>query len=122
MQKRRAIALSDYIGRTDSLVFDFEFSISKGQLLFARSVGMKGIFLDPAGGIENRSAFVGLFLDFRIHTKQIDCVHPCPCGNFIEPQKDCTCAPADVIKCQKRTARDIQNNRFSNGRIKRYCS
>jgi hypothetical protein len=121
MQKRRAIALSDYIGRTDSLVFDFEFSISKGQLLFARSVGMKGIFLDPAGGIENRSAFVGLFLDFRIHTKQIDCVHPCSFGNFIEPQKDCTCAPADVIKCQKRTARDIQNKRFSNGRIKRYC-
>ena len=31
-----------------------------------------------------------------------DCVHPCPCGNFSDPQKECRCAPAVVTKYQKR--------------------
>ena len=31
-----------------------------------------------------------------------DCVHPCPCGNFGDPQKACGCAPAVVTKYQKR--------------------
>ena len=31
-----------------------------------------------------------------------DCVHPCPCGWFSDPQKACTCAPAVVTKYQKR--------------------
>ena len=32
----------------------------------------------------------------------VDCVHPCPCGCFSDPQKVCTCAPATVTKYQKR--------------------
>ena len=31
-----------------------------------------------------------------------DCVYPCPCGYFSDPQKPCTCAPAVVTKYQKR--------------------
>jgi magnesium chelatase family protein len=31
-----------------------------------------------------------------------DCVYPCPCGNFGDPQKACGCAPAVVTKYQKR--------------------
>ena len=31
-----------------------------------------------------------------------DCVYPCPCGSFSDPQKACTCAPAVVTKYQKR--------------------
>src|SRR5512139_3974124 len=31
-----------------------------------------------------------------------NCVHPCPCGIFLEAQKPCTCAPAVVTKYQKR--------------------
>jgi len=31
-----------------------------------------------------------------------DCVHPCPCGWFLDPQKACGCAPAVVTKYQKR--------------------
>jgi len=31
-----------------------------------------------------------------------DCVHPCPCGYWNDPQKACTCAPAVVTKYQKR--------------------
>ena len=31
-----------------------------------------------------------------------DCVHPCPCGYFSDPQKACTCAPTVVTKYQKR--------------------
>ena len=32
----------------------------------------------------------------------VDCVHPCPCGCFSDPQKVCTYAPATVTKYQKR--------------------
>jgi magnesium chelatase family protein len=35
------------------------------------------------------------------------CVHPCPCGNYLEPQKPCTCAPAVVTKYQKRISGPI---------------
>jgi len=31
-----------------------------------------------------------------------NCVYPCPCGYFSDPQKPCTCAPAVVTKYQKR--------------------
>jgi magnesium chelatase family protein len=31
-----------------------------------------------------------------------DCVHPCPCGWFLDTQKACTCAPAVVTRYQKR--------------------
>src|SRR5690606_21989827 len=31
-----------------------------------------------------------------------DCVHPCPCGWYLDSQKACTCAPAVVTKYQKR--------------------
>ena len=31
-----------------------------------------------------------------------DCVYPCPCGYFSDPQKPCTCAPAVVTRYQKR--------------------
>ena len=31
-----------------------------------------------------------------------DCVYPCPCGNFGDPQRACGCAPAVVTKYQKR--------------------
>ena len=31
-----------------------------------------------------------------------DCVYPCPCGNWGDPQKACTCAPAVVTRYQKR--------------------
>ena len=30
-----------------------------------------------------------------------DCVYPCPCGFFSDPQKPCTCAAAVVTKYQK---------------------
>ncbi len=30
-----------------------------------------------------------------------DCVHPCPCGYYGDPQKPCTCAQALVTKYQK---------------------
>jgi magnesium chelatase family protein len=29
-------------------------------------------------------------------------MNPCPCGNYLEAQKPCTCAPAVVTKYQKR--------------------
>src|SRR5258706_8412875 len=32
----------------------------------------------------------------------LNCVHPCPCGNWGDPQKACGCAPAVVTKYQKR--------------------
>ena len=31
-----------------------------------------------------------------------NCVYPCPCGNYGDPQKACGCAPAVVTKYQKR--------------------
>jgi len=31
-----------------------------------------------------------------------DCVYPCPCGFYLDPQKACGCAPAVVTKYQKR--------------------
>ncbi len=31
-----------------------------------------------------------------------NCVHPCPCGYYGDPQKPCTCAQAMVTKYQKR--------------------
>jgi magnesium chelatase family protein len=37
----------------------------------------------------------------------INCVHPCPCGNFNDTQKPCTCAPAVVTKYQKRISEPI---------------
>ena len=36
-----------------------------------------------------------------------DCVHPCPCGWFLDTQKACTCAPAVVTKYQKRISRPL---------------
>ena len=36
-----------------------------------------------------------------------DCVYPCPCGNFGDPQKACGCAPAVVTKYQKRISSPI---------------
>jgi magnesium chelatase family protein len=36
-----------------------------------------------------------------------NCVHPCPCGNFLEAQKPCACAPAVVTKYQKRISGPI---------------
>jgi magnesium chelatase family protein len=36
-----------------------------------------------------------------------NCVHPCPCGNFNDAQKPCTCAPAVVTKYQKRISGPI---------------
>jgi magnesium chelatase family protein len=36
-----------------------------------------------------------------------DCVHPCSCGNYLESQKPCTCAPAVVTKYQKRISGPI---------------
>ena len=35
-----------------------------------------------------------------------DCVYPCPCGWFLDPQKACTCASAVVTKYQKRISGD----------------
>jgi magnesium chelatase family protein len=34
-------------------------------------------------------------------------VHPCPCGNFNDTQKPCTCAAAVVTKYQKRISGPI---------------
>ena len=34
-------------------------------------------------------------------------MHPCPCGNFGNAQKACTCAPAVVTKYQKRISGPI---------------
>jgi magnesium chelatase family protein len=41
------------------------------------------------------------------YQKWFDCVHPCPCGNYLETQKPCTCAPAVVTKYQKRISGPI---------------
>ena len=34
-------------------------------------------------------------------------MNPCPCGNYLETQKPCTCAPAVVTKYQKRISGPI---------------
>jgi magnesium chelatase family protein len=36
-----------------------------------------------------------------------NCVYPCPCGNYLEAQKPCTCAPAVVTKYQKQISGPI---------------
>jgi len=36
-----------------------------------------------------------------------NCVHPCPCGNYLETQKPCTFASAGVTKYQKRISGPI---------------
>ncbi len=51
----------------------------------------------------SRSCFY-LLLGMR---NMFDCIHPCPCGNYLEPQKTCTCAPAVVTKYQKRISGPI---------------
>ena len=38
-----------------------------------------------------------------------DCVYPCPCGNFGDPQKACGCAPAVVTKYQKRISGPLRD-------------
>jgi len=45
-----------------------------------------------------------LFLSntFFVTSQSIAAMYPCPCGNFYDPQKACTCAPAVVTKYQKR--------------------
>ena len=41
------------------------------------------------------------------YQKQLNCVHPCPCGFWNHPQKPCTCASAVVSKYQKRISGPI---------------
>jgi magnesium chelatase family protein len=46
-------------------------------------------------------------LTFSANFQLIAAMNPCPCGNYLEPQKPCTCAPAVVTKYQKRISGPI---------------
>lgn len=44
---------------------------------------------------------------FIVKQNMSDCVYPCPCGWYFDPQKVCGCAPADVTKYQKRISEPL---------------
>jgi magnesium chelatase subunit ChlI-like protein len=69
-----------------------------------RVMGLRGEkhFQNYSGSAPTLETVMPFFRFSSLAKNTSDCVHPCLCGNFGDPQKAYACAPAVVTKYQKR--------------------